>query len=215
MEAVDAPTSAGVYFLLGPHRELLYVGKAANLRRRLADHVRSGRWDRVVDVRWELHPSERAAELRESDVLLALRPRHNKAHIDDYFHFVTRAPKGLSLAKDGEYGCFPQLGTGAGSLTGRTCIDGFNALARIAPRAESRSLHAFLSGRRDALEIDLEDEQPHVAHGVRKDRALASQFFAVGPRAIRDLRLRHDGRGVVTRDMFVGWITAEVEELLA
>lgn len=204
-----------MYFLLGPNRDLLYVGKAANLRRRLADHVRSGRWDDVRDVRWELHPTERAAELREADVLVALRPPRNKAHIDEFFAFVTATPKGLALGRDGAYGCFPQLGTGAESLTGRTCIDGFNALARIAPRVEPRSLHDFLAGRRDALVLDVDDEQPHVAHGARKDRALASGFFEAGPRAMRQLRLRHGGRGKVSREMFVDWIASEIAELLA
>jgi len=214
MDGVDVPASPGVYFLVGGRRQLLYVGKAADLRRRLADHRRSGRWTDVVDVRWELHPSARAAELREADVLLALRPPRNKAHIDDHFAFVRATPRGLELGRDGDYGCFPQLGTGAGSLTGRMCIDGYNALARIACRAEPASLHELLSGRRDDLRIDLDGEQPHVAHGVRRDRALASDFFVAGPSAMRALRLRHGGRGRVQREAFVRWITDEVEELL-
>ena len=215
VKVVDAPTTPGVYFLLDARRELLYVGKAGNLRRRLADHVRSGRWDAVVDVRWEHHATETSALAREADLLLALRPPYNKSHIDEFFTFVRVTPKGLSLSKhEGAYGCFPQLGTGAASATGRACIDGFNALARIAPRVEAKSLHVFLSGQRNRLVVDLDGEQPHIAHGVRKDVALAARFFDAGPKAMRALRLRNGGRGIVTREMFVEWIADEVRELI-
>lgn len=217
MEYADAPAVPGVYFLVGPKRRLLYVGKAANVRRRLADHARSGRWEDIVDVRWEVARSDAAAVAREADVIVALQPPRNKSiHGDQYFAYVDLTAKGPMLAKEtGRYGCFPHLGVGGISVPSNACIDGFNALVRLAPRATPTSMHALLSGRSDALEVDVDSEQPHVAFGIRKDIELASAFFATGPKAMRTLRLRHGGRGRATRTQFVEWIRTEVDELLA
>lgn len=214
---VDAPTVPGVYYLLGPERKLLYVGKASNLRRRLADHARSGRWKTVVDVRWELVRSDAAAVQREADVIVALRPPRNRSiRRDQFFGYVTTGPKGLELGqKDGEYGCFPHLGVGGISIPSNDCIDGFYALRRLVPRATPASVHALLSGESDALKIDIDDdEQPHTALGIRKDMALASRFFIAGPKAMHVLRRRHGGTGLVTKKQFVAWIRGEVDEVL-
>jgi predicted GIY-YIG superfamily endonuclease len=214
---VDAPTVPGVYYLVGPQRKLLYVGKASNLRRRLADHARSARWKAVVDVRWELVRSDAAAVQREADVIVALRPPRNRSiRRDQFFGYVTVGPKGLELGRAaGEYGCFPHLGIGGISIPSNDCIDGFNALQRLVPRASTASVHALLSGDSDALDIEIDDEeQPHTALGIRKDMALASRFFVAGPKSISALRARHGGTGVVTKKQFVTWIRAEVDEVL-
>ena len=149
-----------------------------------------------------------------ADILAALRPPWNKAHVDGYFSFVVVSAKGLSLAKDGEYGCFPHLGKGALSESGRACIDGFDALGRIVKttRPEEKLVRRFLAGTSDRLlreEIDI--DQPHIRHGVEHDRRLASRFYQAGPKAMRDLRVRHGGRGPVSRDQFTAWITQEVQ----
>jgi len=209
-----------VYYLLGPSRELLYVGKAIDLDRRLADHARDSRWwGDVVDVRWEVMPSEAAALAREADVIVALQPPRNKSiRGDGFYSFVSVAAKGLALGRDGEYGVFPHLGSGAGGYTGRMCIDGFKALDRVvrATRPPRELLHAFLSGTSDRLlRVPLDDiDQPHVRHGIERDRAQSRTFYASGPKAMRALRLRHGGRGRVTREQFVAWIRAEVDEVL-
>ena len=212
----------GVYYLLGPRRALLYVGKAVDLDRRLADHARDSRWwGDVVDVRWEVVASERAALQREADVIVALQPPRNKSIRGDAFYsFVSVAPKGgLVLGRDGDYGVFPHLGRGAYSYAGRSCIDGFKALDRIvkATAPDRSELHAFLSGTSDRLlRVPLHAiEQPHVRHGIERDRAEARQFYECGPKAMRSLRLRHAGRAPVTREQFEAWIRAEVDEVLA
>jgi hypothetical protein len=215
---VDAPTTPGVYYLVGPKKRLLYVGKASNLRRRLGDHARSARWKTVEDVRWELVASDRAAQQREADVIVALRPPRNRSiRRDRFFGYVTTGPKGLELGRvAGEYGCFPHLGVGGISIPSNDCIDGFNALKRLERRATPESVHALLSGESDALDLDLDDdEQPHTALGIRKDAALASRFFVAGPKAVHTLRRRHGGTGIVTQKQFVQWIRAEVDEVLA
>ena len=219
MLPVDAPTAPGVYYLLTETGRLSYVGKAANLRRRLGDHARDARWTRIADVRWEVLPSETAAIAREADVIVALQPARNRAiRRDQYYSFVTIGRRGrLELGNGGDYGCFPHLGPGAYSEPGRACIDGFKALNHVirVTRPDEQLVHAFLSGTSDhLLRIDYDEEQPHVRFGVERDRRWAQGFFEAGPRAMRALRLRHGGVGPVTRQQFVEWIRAEVEEVI-
>jgi predicted GIY-YIG superfamily endonuclease len=216
VEVVDAPTVPGVYYLLGPQRRLLYVGKAVNLRRRLADHAPAKRWTNVVDVRWELVRSEAAALQREADVIVALRPPRNRSiRRDQFFGFVTAGPKGPELGRSGgDYGCFPHLGVGGISVPSNACIDGFAALRRLARVATPESVHALLDGASDALVLDIDDAQPHTALGLRKDVARASAFFEAGPKAMRTLQRRHGGTGLVTKRQFVAWIRDEVDEVL-
>lgn len=212
------PASPGVYYLLGANDRLMYVGKASDLRRRLGDHARSRRWDHIERVCFETVGSPDAALVREADVLAALRPPWNKAHVDNYFSFVGVGPKGVNLAKDGDYGCFPHLGKGAVSGPGRDCIDGFDALARMVKttRPEENPVRKFLAGSSDSLlREELDIDQPHIRHGVQRDRRLASRFFQSGPRAMRELRLRHGGRGPVSRDEFTAWITEEVNAVIS
>jgi hypothetical protein len=209
----------GVYYLLTKTRRLSYVGKAANLRRRLGAHARDARWGRVTDVRWEVFASEAAATAREADVIVALQPARNRAiRGDEYYSFVTIGRRGrLQLGNEGEYGCFPHLGHGAYSEPGRMCIDGFKALDRvIRATAPDRALvDAFLSGTNDELlRIEYDEDQPHVRYGVERDRRIAQGFFDAGPKAMRRLRLRHGGTRLVTREQFVEWIRAEVNELI-
>jgi hypothetical protein len=213
---------AGVYYLIGRGRELLYVGKAVDLDRRLADHARDARWwGDVVDVRWEVMPDEHAALCREADVIVALQPPRNRSGVaEQHFSFVSIGAKGLVFGRDGgEYGVFPHLGRGAGLRPGRHCMDGYKAFERIvkATAPERALVHAFLSGTSDRLlRTSLDDvDQPHVRHGIERDRVEAKLFYDAGPKAMRALRLRHSGRGLVTKDQFVGWIRAEVAEVLA
>jgi hypothetical protein len=84
-----APQSAGVYFMRDATDAVLYVGKAKNLRKRLCsyrvanpDRLRKRQLRLLHSVRqidWELCADERAALARESELLLSLRPRFNRA----------------------------------------------------------------------------------------------------------------------------------------
>ena len=160
--AARAPTSAGVYFFLGAHSELLYVGKAAHLHTRLAQHAHAkpgaGRrlavlYQRVADVRWEVLPDEEAAATREADVIVALRPPFNASIAGDgRWNYVVVEPEGDGLRFDltGDavvttsgraHGCFPHLGRGVSSRPAIACSDGYTALLRL--------LWATSCGRRD------------------------------------------------------------------
>ncbi len=83
----QAPREPGVYWFYGDAEELLYVGKARDLRARLSSyrrtHGQSRKTIRLIHaarrVEWELCPDETAALLRENELLRTLRPRFNRA----------------------------------------------------------------------------------------------------------------------------------------
>ncbi len=81
------PEQPGVYLMCCGAEGVLYVGKARNLRKRLASY-RSASSDRlprklrrllvsVERIHWDICPDEAAAVTRERELLLALRPRFN------------------------------------------------------------------------------------------------------------------------------------------
>lgn len=86
----EVPPKPGVYFLCG-ETSVLYVGKAANLRRRLASYriahpERHSRkifrlLFRVTRIYWDECPDEAAARERERRLLLVLQPRFNTAGV--------------------------------------------------------------------------------------------------------------------------------------
>jgi GIY-YIG catalytic domain len=154
--AVDqAPNAAGVYFFLGADTELLYVGKASSLRRRLGQHMRAKPsvgadrlnvlYRQVDDVRWHVLPDEGVAAAWEADIIVALRPVFNAAHTDQgRWNYIVVEPlerKGgvvrFTLAADAaagaarSYGCFPHLGRGVSSRPAIACSDGYTAMLRL------------------------------------------------------------------------------------
>ena len=85
----QAPQTAGVYLMRDATEGVLYVGKAKNLRQRLA-HYRVANPDRmkrrhlrllrqVARIELEEWTDERAALEREAELLRRLRPRYNRA----------------------------------------------------------------------------------------------------------------------------------------
>lgn len=85
----QVPTAPAVYLFCGPGEGVLYVGKAKNLRRRLAAYrvANPERLPRrlirllhlVTRIEWDLCPSEAAAEHREAELIAVLNPRFNRA----------------------------------------------------------------------------------------------------------------------------------------
>lgn len=77
----QAPQSPGVYVLKDAAGQVVYVGKAVNLQRRLRAHFAPRRWRglkaplaRVVQAEWEVVGSELEALLREAVLIGELRP---------------------------------------------------------------------------------------------------------------------------------------------
>jgi len=80
----EAPRAAGVYVFRDANGGALYVGKAANLRRRLGAHFSDSRWRtlhpavaRVAHVEWRTTGSELEALLREATLITELQPAAN------------------------------------------------------------------------------------------------------------------------------------------
>jgi predicted GIY-YIG superfamily endonuclease len=156
--ASTAPAAPGVYFLLNRKRELVYVGMAKDLRRRLRQHANAPRdalYRRVADVLWEETADEDAAAAREADLIVALQPPYNAAIAGAgkwaYIHVAAhteRGPARFTLEKDigaadgaRTYGCFPHLGAGVGSLPGIACSDGYAAFLRLLWAAMGEGTH--------------------------------------------------------------------------
>ena len=103
------PDQPGVYRFLRSNGDLLYVGKAASLKKRVTSHFR-GRGNRelsvemltqVSQVRADVAPSALEAALLENEAIKALRPPYNVQLIasdarvwfsDVHFHGATDAP---------------------------------------------------------------------------------------------------------------------------
>ncbi|HKO70377.1 MAG TPA: excinuclease ABC subunit UvrC [Bradyrhizobium sp.] len=87
-----APTSAGVYRMLNAAHDVLYVGKAKNVRKRLASYARANAIQparilrmiaATVSVEIVSTPTETEALLLEANLIKQLRPRFNVQLRDD------------------------------------------------------------------------------------------------------------------------------------
>jgi predicted GIY-YIG superfamily endonuclease len=196
----------------------------------------------VDEVRWEEAPDDEAAAAREALLILALRPAHNASLADDgrwaYLRVSGDARFELLPEPRGGgrlYGCFPFLGVGIHSAPARACSDGYTAFLRLlwaaggatgsSPPASFETpvgtqlragLHAFLTGTSDGLPRGLEPllarREPYLQPGLRRDLEAAAGFFHHGPRALRDLRLRHGHRPrLLDRAAVERFLRAELE----
>lgn len=133
------PRAPGVYLFLGADGELLYVGKATNLRTRLRSYTRA-RKPKLVrlvasvhTVRWECFATEERAYARETELLRGLRPRFNTTHTDPTeYLYIALAPAAAGRTRfrltadpgpsEIAYGCFPFAANAP---------DGFEAVVRL------------------------------------------------------------------------------------
>jgi hypothetical protein len=164
--ASRAPHDPGVYVFLGGDGDVLYVGKAGNLRKRLQQHAKAGpptshlhgRYDRVRNVVWEIAPDEEAAAWREADLIFALAPPFNAAVVKDPHRFIVVRRDGVhrfaieaAPGADGRtYGCFPHLGKGLASRLGIACSDGYVAFLRVLWAASGQGTHTPAAVTRSA-----------------------------------------------------------------
>lgn len=214
-----APRTSGVYLFLGADRDLLYVGKAANLRRRIADHARDRSrtsdlrrrvlLDAVRHVSWEETLDEAAARVREADLIVFLRPAFNASHTEQARDCYVRSDDasrarftvtGDSSAAGRSYGTFPHLAPGAFSAVAKQTKDGWRAFLRLydaAGRTDTPALHDFLSGRSARLlrklgaGLDALEVPAFTRTALERDVDDAQRFFALGPARLREFRLRH------------------------
>jgi len=92
----DAPSTCGVY-QYWKKRQLLYIGKAVNLKARLSSHAQNAKLDRkeaaIVEgdtIKYTLCDTEFKALMLEADLIRNLKPPHNRAWKDDktYLYIV-------------------------------------------------------------------------------------------------------------------------------
>jgi hypothetical protein len=117
------PREPGVYFMSDAKGEIIYVGKARDLRQRLGSyryaHERCSRKTarltvHIAHIRWQVCGSEMEALLEENRLLRDLRPRFNRANTwprATRFIRLDSAGETLDLALSGEatgdcYGAF-------------------------------------------------------------------------------------------------------------
>jgi predicted GIY-YIG superfamily endonuclease len=210
---VDAPAAPGVYVLLGPGRELAYVGKAADLRRRLAEHERAGRLRDVTAAGWEVCASVDDALLREADLIVFLRPSRNRSHTDQEPDWFVSLPPCTD-----RYGTFPHLAPGSHSPAAKRWKAGFAGLRRLvaAVEVDRRALHDLLAGTSDrVLGTPTGHLDPVRRRAAERDAVAAADFFRVGPRRLRDLRLRHGlPPGPVTAEAVARCLIDEMREVV-
>ena len=86
--------SAGVYFFLNSEHEVIYVGKAKNIRKRLQSHFsnqESGNhidYTQVHQINVEYSGNDVIAQLIESENIKALQPKYNVQQISDSAPFI-------------------------------------------------------------------------------------------------------------------------------
>lgn len=88
---LQLPQCPGIYLMRGRMAQVLYVGKAKNLRKRVCSYrvANPERMARrtlrllglVENIEWEICPDEPSALRRESELLLSLKPRFNRAGV--------------------------------------------------------------------------------------------------------------------------------------
>ena len=170
-DAVDRP---GIYRMLSPEGEVVYVGKSKRVRSRLLSYFRCAypeeKGARILraaaQIEWDYEPSEFAALLAELRQIKRLRPRFNVAMKRDAHHYSfikvtsTPAPKLLVVR-------------GAGSGDGGVYYGPFLGAQRVGEAV--RELSDVL-GLRDC------------AQDVRMHFADQRELFEVGPRTPRCIR---------------------------
>lgn len=95
-----AENRPGVYRLVGPEDQILYVGKSVRVRSRLLSYFRADRGEKAAEVisfarrvEWDNHPSEFAALLREFREIRRLRPPFNVQHKKERATCFIRIPR--------------------------------------------------------------------------------------------------------------------------
>ncbi|MEM7552250.1 MAG: exonuclease domain-containing protein [Bacteroidota bacterium] len=81
------PSSAGVYYFINAQNEVLYVGKANNIRKRIMEHFSDGSkiksirllWENIHNISYELCGNELISLLFEANEIKRLWPPYNSA----------------------------------------------------------------------------------------------------------------------------------------
>ncbi|MFP4622616.1 MAG: nuclease [Gemmatimonadota bacterium] len=95
-----AENRPGVYRMLGPGRQVLYVGKSIRLRSRLLSYFRADRGEKAAEIlgfterlEWDEHANEFAALLEEFREIRRIRPPFNVQHKKERAVCFLRIPR--------------------------------------------------------------------------------------------------------------------------
>lgn len=136
------PRRPGVYRMFDAAGQLVYVGKALDLRARLASYRRTHGQSRktirlihaVRRIEWEECPTETAARLLENELIRSLRPRFNRAGTwpaSARFVVLEILPEGFRLTATG-----PSAALSGNGLPTPTPTAGQNPLPRQVPASD-------------------------------------------------------------------------------
>jgi DNA polymerase III subunit epsilon len=81
----NLPESTGVYYFYNDYKDVIYVGKSINIRKRVMEHIANKKqaaqrmMSVVTDITWEETGSELLALLHESEEIKTVQPAYNKA----------------------------------------------------------------------------------------------------------------------------------------
>ena len=88
------PEEVGVYYFFNATRELIYVGKSKNIRKRVISHMLNSQTKKgmamrkeIADIDFEVTGSELVALLKESDEIKLKKPFFNSAQRNSYFQY--------------------------------------------------------------------------------------------------------------------------------
>ncbi len=203
--AFGAPQRPGVYLFRDAHDQVLYVGRARDLRARLRSYFRSDRQRPAVEaalgalarIEWRVLGSELEAALEELRLIRELRPPANARSLrPDRYLYLRRMGDGVACSSTpGPLGPIKSRRRAQLAARALDCVewdqpgDALPALRQAGPAGAAASLR----GRRAAARPD---------RGVRGRRARARRARA--PAAARDLcgcarRARRDAPRVLDR----------------
>ena len=91
----NLPEKTGVYFFFNRAKELIYVGKSKEIRKRVVGHFNSDIHSEksrrmkaeIAYIRYEITGSELVALLLESDLIKTLQPRYNRAQRNTRYRY--------------------------------------------------------------------------------------------------------------------------------
>lgn len=198
-----APENPGVYLMRDAADRVLYVGKAKNLKNRLA-HYRVANPDRLARrhlrllslvVRIELNEcaDERSALARESELLLQMRPRFNRAGTWPkpryYFQWKLEASglrMGVAEQQEDEW---TQHGPISGAKFLLACVGRLIWLTLHPDRGADRLPYGWLGGQRQR-EVVIEVSDASNSAWAKLPSVLSDLFWA-GPASLANWVLQH------------------------
>jgi len=167
----NAENRPGVYRMLGPSGEVLYVGKSVRVRTRLLSYFRAPRGEKAAEilahahhVEWDYTPSEFAAVLRELEQIRRWRPLYNVQYKRDTAYAFVRITPGPApkLTLVGQV--TDERGVYFGPFRGRQRLR--DALRELSDLLELRDCPSSVPMRfADQMELFAVDESPRCLRG--------------------------------------------------